>query len=346
MRTRCSFFPPNSTIPRRSRKQTTIVVEPEFCTIVTMADNRTMAQMLQAPIEAVLVLSGQPILVGRPYRTQPIGALKMLTSRKSVRSLPTHRLASRYPSDSSSLIHSSSGYAISDYMDDLPTTTSVGPSRKRCRSPTSSVPIASPIREALSPVRADLLPPPKRIRDSNFVIDFEVSSEDRYESYVPREASLGVDFEDSYDPYIEPDVDSDIQADIDACIAFADDIRARGTDVKVVLETAAEEVEEDVPDHVTVDGSVKVTYETLGDLVQKIHDLAVEILVHRIQFIKSDQILQGHRITRVDLEVTTMKKRISALEWDYTRLRGMLDVESPRVDQLQRGLSRNQKELR
>nr|GEV46459.1 reverse transcriptase domain-containing protein [Tanacetum cinerariifolium] len=51
MRTRRSYFPPNSMIPRRSKKQTTNVVEPEFHTIVTMADNRTMAQMLQAPIE-------------------------------------------------------------------------------------------------------------------------------------------------------------------------------------------------------------------------------------------------------------------------------------------------------
>nr|GEX98268.1 putative reverse transcriptase domain-containing protein [Tanacetum cinerariifolium] len=46
-----SYFPPTSTIPRRSKKQTTNVVEPEFRTIVTMAENRTMAQMLQAPIE-------------------------------------------------------------------------------------------------------------------------------------------------------------------------------------------------------------------------------------------------------------------------------------------------------
>nr|GFA40105.1 hypothetical protein [Tanacetum cinerariifolium] len=51
MRTRRSYFPPTSTIPRRSKKQTTNIVEPEFRTIVTMADNRTMAQMLQAPIE-------------------------------------------------------------------------------------------------------------------------------------------------------------------------------------------------------------------------------------------------------------------------------------------------------
>nr|GEU82303.1 reverse transcriptase domain-containing protein [Tanacetum cinerariifolium] len=51
MRTRRSYFPPTATIPRRSRKQTTNVVEPEIRTIVEMADNHTMAQMLQAPIE-------------------------------------------------------------------------------------------------------------------------------------------------------------------------------------------------------------------------------------------------------------------------------------------------------
>nr|GEU57056.1 reverse transcriptase domain-containing protein [Tanacetum cinerariifolium] len=51
MRTRRSYFPPTATIPRHSRKQTTNVVEPEFRTIVEMADNRTMAQMLKAPIK-------------------------------------------------------------------------------------------------------------------------------------------------------------------------------------------------------------------------------------------------------------------------------------------------------
>nr|GEV18383.1 reverse transcriptase domain-containing protein [Tanacetum cinerariifolium] len=51
MRTRRSYFPPTATIPRRSRKQTTNIVEPEIRTIVDMADNRIMAQMLQAPIE-------------------------------------------------------------------------------------------------------------------------------------------------------------------------------------------------------------------------------------------------------------------------------------------------------
>nr|GEU43392.1 reverse transcriptase domain-containing protein [Tanacetum cinerariifolium] len=54
MRTRRSYFPitTNVTIPRRhQRKQTSNIVELEIRTIVEMADNRTMAQMLQAPIE-------------------------------------------------------------------------------------------------------------------------------------------------------------------------------------------------------------------------------------------------------------------------------------------------------
>nr|GEV11887.1 reverse transcriptase domain-containing protein [Tanacetum cinerariifolium] len=53
MRTRRSYFPitTNVTIPRRQRMQNSNIVEPEIRTIVEMADNRTMAQMLQAPIE-------------------------------------------------------------------------------------------------------------------------------------------------------------------------------------------------------------------------------------------------------------------------------------------------------
>nr|GEZ91860.1 hypothetical protein [Tanacetum cinerariifolium] len=46
-----SYFPPANTIPRHSRKKNTSIVESEIRTNVTMEDNRTMAQMLQAPIE-------------------------------------------------------------------------------------------------------------------------------------------------------------------------------------------------------------------------------------------------------------------------------------------------------
>nr|GEX83375.1 reverse transcriptase domain-containing protein [Tanacetum cinerariifolium] len=46
-----SYFPPANTIPRHSRRKNTSIVESEIQTNATMVDNRTMAQMLQAPIE-------------------------------------------------------------------------------------------------------------------------------------------------------------------------------------------------------------------------------------------------------------------------------------------------------
>ncbi|GJR23210.1 hypothetical protein Tco_0971737 [Tanacetum coccineum] len=42
---------------------------------------------------------------------------------------------------------------------------SVGPSRKRCRSPIDSVPLSMPVTGSLAPTRADLSPPRKRFRD-------------------------------------------------------------------------------------------------------------------------------------------------------------------------------------
>nr|GEX23291.1 hypothetical protein [Tanacetum cinerariifolium] len=46
-----SYFPPANTIPRHSRRKSTSLVESDIQTNGTMVDNRTMAQMLQAPIE-------------------------------------------------------------------------------------------------------------------------------------------------------------------------------------------------------------------------------------------------------------------------------------------------------
>ncbi|GKF93605.1 hypothetical protein Tco_0283305, partial [Tanacetum coccineum] len=43
---------------------------------------------------------------------------------------------------------------------------SVGPSRKRCRSPVDSAPLSMLVTGSLAPTRADLLPPRKRFRDS------------------------------------------------------------------------------------------------------------------------------------------------------------------------------------
>ncbi|GKA91558.1 hypothetical protein Tco_0813428, partial [Tanacetum coccineum] len=131
------------------------------------------------------------------------------------------------------------GYAISDSLDGSSVFASARPSRKRCRS--SSALVSSPMRRALSLIHANLSLLPKRIRDSDSVMDLEVSSKECYGSYLPREVGLGVDVEDSYEPYTEPDINFDIQADIDECITYADAIRAKGMDDRDVVETVAEE---------------------------------------------------------------------------------------------------------
>ncbi|GKD69868.1 hypothetical protein Tco_1323958, partial [Tanacetum coccineum] len=208
----------------------------------------------------VLVLPGQPISIGRPYRTHSNGVLKMLTARKSV------------------------PYAISETPCDSSNATSERPSRKRCRSLTLSVPVSSLVRKALSLVRTNLSPPPKRIRDSDSVMIWRLTRGDVYGAIMYLERVYWV----------------------------CDVLELGGGMIETVVE--------DADHHVISDGAVEIIYETLGGL--------------------------GHRIARVDLEVTTMTKRIDALELDNTRLRGMLDVESQRVDRLQRGLSRTQSELR
>ncbi|GJT41030.1 hypothetical protein Tco_0940895 [Tanacetum coccineum] len=319
----------------------------------------------------VLILApGQPILHGRPYRYHLNGTVHMMTARKRVGPLPTHRLAVRHSVDysfsdhislddssrdsSSSSSSESSSDSSTDALSDfafshsssdhsLPTLSSdirpshhlcslvpsinrssaaiserlsrdssfVSPSRKRSRSPTAFVPLSSPTLGALSYVRADLLPSPKRIRSLETAIDLEGYSEDSFELYVPREAGLGVNFEDeSYKSSRHRG--TDVEMDVDA-------VRNRRIDARVVVEAIdREEIETSmkgpvkvrvdrvthlvVADDIPEPTQEEVTYETLGDLVQRFHDHTEEIPVRRVQ-----------------------------LEWDNMRLRDMMDVASQRV---------------
>nr|GEX08401.1 reverse transcriptase domain-containing protein [Tanacetum cinerariifolium] len=94
------------------------------------------------------------------------------------------------------------------------------------------------------------------------------------------------------------------------------------------------------------EGAIEVTYETLGDLVQRFHDHTIEILVHRVQAIKGIQRDQGHKIIATGHQSTDMLERIKELEWVNMRLRDMMDVASQRVTRSQRRELRVQRELR
>ncbi|GJX20214.1 putative reverse transcriptase domain-containing protein [Tanacetum coccineum] len=230
----------------------------------------------------------------------------MMTARKRVGPLPTHRLAVRHSvdysssdyfssedsslsssletsSDSSadalsasasshssydhSLLVSSSGKRSSHRLCSLVPSVHRSPAaipkrpshdsssassfRKRSRSPVASIPLYLSITEAFSVTCADILPSPKRIRSPESATDLKGCVEDIFEPYVPREVGLEVNVESleqsrsrgtdlEMDVDVERsdgiDIDPEFQAEINECIAYANALRDRGIDARVLFE--------------------------------------------------------------------------------------------------------------
>ncbi|GKD54676.1 putative reverse transcriptase domain-containing protein, partial [Tanacetum coccineum] len=236
----------------------------------------------------------------------------------------SHRLCSFVPS-----VHRSSAISERTSHD----SSSVSRSRKRSRSPVAYVPLSSPTLEALSYARADLLPSPKRIRSLETATDLDDCSEDSFEPHVPREVGLGVNFKDeSSEPSrsrggdLEMDVDvvrsdgieidPEIQAEIDEFFAYADDLRDRGIDARVVVEAADREESETGTKGLVEVRVARVTHPVmLDDTPELAQEGAVEV-------IKGAQREQGRRIVGAESTVTILTKRVDELERDNMRLRG------------------------
>ncbi|GKC37529.1 putative reverse transcriptase domain-containing protein, partial [Tanacetum coccineum] len=167
---------------------------------------------------------------------------------------------------------------------------------KRCGSPTASVPSSTHVLRSISLSPADLLPPRRR-----FIV-----------SYSP---------EDSGDEHIEVGTaDTETVADL----GISDGV---STPTEDGLDMGVEVGAREVPDHGTADGAIDITYETLGDLVQRFHDHAEEIPVHKIQVIESVQ-----RIT-LDFEIlwgerVELSDRILSLRLEYLNVQAMLSIET------------------
>nr|GEU95762.1 reverse transcriptase domain-containing protein [Tanacetum cinerariifolium] len=78
----------------------------------------------------------------------------------------------------------------------------------------------------------------------------------------------------------------------------------------------------------------------LGELIARDRD-SYQYLVESVRKFSP----QGHRIVGVESAVTALVERVAELERDNRRLRGTASVESQRVDRLQRGMSRMQREM-
>nr|GEU64891.1 hypothetical protein [Tanacetum cinerariifolium] len=240
-------------------------------------------------------LPGQPIPIGRPYRTQPNGC---------VRYSPLD-LFSGYSSDTSS------SHSIPDSPFDTLVAISARPSCKRCRSSTTSVPIATPIPRALSPRCADLLPPHKIIKGFVFVTDYEVS------------------LEESYEPYTEPNIDFDVQADIDAGIAAVDAAATRETNVRV---------EDGIKTEAEADEEANVEIQPEGTINIKV-DVATQMDI-------LDESIMPDVVERLGQLEEGMKEHVVALKGSNMELRDALGIERVRADSLQRRLGYVEEELK
>nr|GEV10745.1 hypothetical protein [Tanacetum cinerariifolium] len=236
------------------------------------------------------------ILIGQLYHTHRGGPRRALAVRKSVRPLPSRRLASRYTSHHldrftsvsssghSSSDHSSSGHSISGHSlsRHSPLDTIIDDSSILSRfsyPPLARTPRcneaylywrSAPLSTiALVPSRADLLPPGKRFRDF-------ISPEDSVEEDIQTDVLAGTEANVAA---VEVVVDRDFMVGVDAGIGMEVDV---GVDVEGVVEDEVEsrdrgtmEVEVDVDAEIDIpDGMLKP--DVVEHLEQEIGDIRCE----------------------------------------------------------------------
>nr|GEU77828.1 reverse transcriptase domain-containing protein [Tanacetum cinerariifolium] len=308
-----------------------------------------------SPTHVMILAPGQPIPHGRPYHYHPNGPVHMMTARKRVGPLPTHRLAMRHSVDYSSSDHFTSDDSLRDSSSSSSSeTSSYSPSNDLSNSSSSHSSSDHSLTTLPSGTRSSyhlrsLIPSIPRLSAAAKRPPHSFDRLDECsESSVPKETSLRdeVVIRGSDEPCLEQDIDLEIQAEIDEYIAYANALRARCINARAVVEAIdREEIEtgtrgpvevrvervtqpaipDDTPEPAQEARAVEVTYETLRDLVQRFHYHTEEIPVRRVQAFEGVQRDQGHRIVATGQQ-SVFPKRISELERDNIRLRGTLDV--------------------
>ncbi|GKB66838.1 hypothetical protein Tco_0928250 [Tanacetum coccineum] len=291
----------------------------------------------------MILAPGQPISHGRSYRYHPNGPIHMMTARKRVGPLPTHRLAVRHLVDYSSSDHFSS--------DDSSLSSSSETSSDSSTNALSDFASSRSPSDHLLPISPSGTRPNHHLCSLHHQLICAVSSPTpwRLVTYahadllpslrgLGREAGLGVDFEDeSFDPSrsrgteLEMDVDvvrsdgieidPETQAKIDECFTYADALGDRGIDARVVVKAIdREEIETGMrgPVEIRVDRSTHLV--VADDIPKPAQKGAVEV-------IESVQRDQGHMIVATGQQSADMLERIQELKQDNRRLRDIMDVE-------------------
>ncbi|GJY91718.1 hypothetical protein Tco_0507500 [Tanacetum coccineum] len=248
-----------------------------------------------------LLLAGEPLV------------RKMLIARKRVHPFPARIPAncrrSRYVSSSSSPLpqkrrkvspHSSSSASPSSSSFDAP-------SRKRGRSPTTSLSAADRSPAALSPARADLLPPRKRLMGLSSAFHQENSIEDSTDIGT----KVGVEF--SVGPTIKIDVDVIDELDIL---------------------------------HVLPEQTMEERLEEHEEVIQEMHEHPLEMPLQRMEEVEEEIRTLTSRLETTKAERTALRDRVRSLEMSEMSFCDTLRFERERFIGVQRHLGYVSAELR
>ncbi|GJW15237.1 putative reverse transcriptase domain-containing protein [Tanacetum coccineum] len=302
-------------------------------------------------------LNGPHKLLTARKRVGPLPAHRLASRYASPRSLDHHSYFSSSSSDSSP-VHSS-GLDASDQAHSRsltrdcaaplstlypPTTSesssrdsskiplhssshSVGPSRKRCRSTVDSVPLSTPVIGSLAPIRADLLPPCKRFRDSySSEASIEEDTEiDPIETEVDME--LGIGDGDDVKDHVEIGP-RDVRDDTEGYKADTSD----GDTIEVGIDPmSAPIVEEEIVEPVGEDSSD--SFNIRDGIVRSFEEMPINL----DDVVRDFYHHMGQRVSMIE--------RNDSLRLENLKVRAMLDIERDHVNSLLLHMSFSQEEF-
>ncbi|GJV43251.1 hypothetical protein Tco_1427787 [Tanacetum coccineum] len=226
---------------------------------------------------------------------------------------------------------------------DCSSESSAGPSRKRCRSPSNTVPSSNPASRALVHIRVDLLPPLKKFRDS-------ISPEDSIKEDIDADVLADIEadaaaIEVAAAINVEVEVDAGIGIETGDDIEDEDEGEAESSD-RGTIEVGVDVVAGiDIPDGMLMPDAVEHLVQ-VKEVIQDIYGHVIEIPLQRVEDIDT-----GHRQLEAESLIASgdrvgLLDHVTALERSNARLQDTLRMESVRADRLQRCMGFMAGELR
>ncbi|GJR31078.1 putative reverse transcriptase domain-containing protein [Tanacetum coccineum] len=284
----------------------------------------TLAPLSKFPLTPVIAPPGihrRPTTLIRPSKAIPsvdlIAPTSMGRDSMQVRLVTLavlHIVLTPYPPTTS---ESSLGSSSERSLDS--SSLSSGPSRKRCRSPTASIPLPTYVSKSIAPTPADLLPHRKRFRDS-------------YSSKDSREEHIEVDTADA-EAVADVGISDGVVAHTKDGVGMRVEIAAsdvREDDEEFEAEASAADTREIAIDPLAIGDSSESSRGGIPDLEDTIYDIVhymSEVRIDRITEIETTQRqLEASQLVASG-ERASLVERIGSLRLDYLKVRAMLSIQ-------------------